>query len=83
MTLFHSAGRIADGACSDGAAITVRRTAREWPMSRGSRVGHGREIGPRCIGPKLPANVELLQVIAGWLGGKKLGDRVKTNDAMR
>ena len=37
-------------------------------MSRGSRVGYGREIGPRCRGPKSPANVELLQVIEGPLG---------------
>jgi hypothetical protein len=34
-------------------------------MSRGSRVGYGREMGPRCRGPKSPANVELLQVIEG------------------
>ena len=42
--------------------------ARGAPMSRGSRVGYGREIGPRCRGPKSPANVELLQVIEGPLG---------------
>jgi hypothetical protein len=32
-------------------------------MSRGSRVGPGREIGPRCRGPKSPVNVELLQAL--------------------
>src|ERR1700730_17647025 len=32
-------------------------------MSRGSRVGCGREIGPRCRGPKSPVNVELLQAL--------------------
>src|SRR5271166_1068210 len=42
--------------------------ARGAPMSRGSRVGYGREIGPRCRGPKSPANVELLQVLKDRLG---------------
>jgi hypothetical protein len=37
-------------------------------MSRGSRVGCGREIGPRCRGPKSPANVELLQALMDRLG---------------
>jgi hypothetical protein len=37
-------------------------------MSRGYRVGYGREIGPRCRGPKSPANVELLQVLKDRLG---------------
>jgi hypothetical protein len=32
-------------------------------MSTGSRVGCGREIGPRCRGPKSPVNVELLQAL--------------------
>ena len=40
-------------------------------MSRGSRVGYGREIGPRCRGPKSPVNVELLQAIEGPFGATR------------
>src|ERR1700680_3824964 len=49
-------------------SVGSEHPARGAPMSRGSRVGYGREIGPRCRGPKSPANVELLQVIKGPLG---------------
>jgi hypothetical protein len=67
--LLCCSSRMADGYCSQLAAmaLAIRRfggPAREGaPMSRGSRLRRGREIGPRCRGPKSPANVELLQAL--------------------